>query len=190
MSRAKELQEKLDLQAKLQLAFSKKSASVAAWLEDTPLQDASKSAAHLRDSRDQFFHLPVMQTGSGLNMTQRAGDGPSDQTDIHTVGEFIDSDKKVSSLGKKKRRPVPTAGGSSIHRVSKDDTGAMVALKRKMRTAQRAAIRADPQRTTRTTTSAQADSEDDDDDRPPAQTQGKKHSQLLFQSKKHKRSRN
>ncbi|CCD23123.1 Nop19p NDAI_0B00890 [Naumovozyma dairenensis CBS 421] len=144
MSRAQEIQEKLDLQAKLQLALSNKSSKVAAWLESSTdeTKDRSKEiedAKELEDSKNAFFNLPVVQIGSGLHFAYNE----TSKDDIHTIGEFINSDKKISSLSKKKKRNEPTDVRNDIYRIAKDDTKAMVALKRKMRHGQKMALRQD-----------------------------------------------
>ena len=134
MSRAKEIQEKLDLQAKLQLSFSNTTSKVLSWLDDKSTDDG-KSTQNLCNSKQSFFELPVLQIGSGLNFNLI----PEDRkfTDINTIGDFMKNDKKVSSLSKQKRRMDQSSSNNSIYRITKDDTKAMVSLKRKMRQTQR-----------------------------------------------------
>lgn len=146
MSRAKEIQEKLDLQAKLQLAFGNRNAKVASWLDgsddksnEIEKKNYNEDMKYLNESKKQFFELPVVQIGSGLSFQSIENDSNT-ADDIHTVGEFIESNKKISSLGKKKKRSDQT-GHRDIYRVAKDDTKAMVALKRKMRQGKRESIK-------------------------------------------------
>ena len=157
MSRAKEIREKLALQTKLQLSFRDTNSRVLGWLDNT---DSTKTPndpkdvftkAEFEDSRQAFYRLPVVQIGAGLNFENVKGDDDHTEEDIHTVGEFINSDKKVSSLSKKKKRGVNGSGteygnrqqSDSIYRVAKNDTKAMVALKRKMRKTHRENIRSE-----------------------------------------------
>lgn len=183
MSRSKEIQEKLDLQAKLQRSFGRNTKRVLGWLGTEKAVDTTE----LNNSKAAFFTLPVMQTGSGLNLNPVANTANRD--DIHTVGEFIQSEKKVSSLSKK-RRPQHNSQSSGIHRISKDDTRAMVALKRKMRQNQREDVR---QKTVQATPDTKEqnghndESEDEDDDRPVQKTSKKSFGLLFSGGKKAKR---
>ncbi|CCE61606.1 hypothetical protein TPHA_0A05320 [Tetrapisispora phaffii CBS 4417] len=137
MSRAKEIQEKLDLQAKLQVSFSKTNEKVLEWLnpgkgeeEDDKIE---KDGNELIDSRKAFFNLPLVQTGSGINFST-ATNFESKPEDIYTIGDFINTEKKINTLAKQKSRSQrDSSGRGSIYRVAKDDTKAMVTLKRKMR---------------------------------------------------------
>ncbi|QLL30273.1 hypothetical protein HG536_0A00900 [Torulaspora globosa] len=179
MSRSKEIQEKLDLQAKLQRSFGRNTKRVLSWLaiKDT---EEPVDTTELNNSKATFFTLPVMQTGSGLNLNPVASTSEN-RDDIHTVGEFIQSEKKVSSLSKK-RRPHHSTQSSGIHRISKDDTRAMVALKRKMRQNQREAARRKTQPAAASANERNGhdgESEDEDDDRP-VQKASKKSFGLLF----------
>ena len=156
MSRAKEIQEKLALQTKLQLSFRNTNSKVLSWLDNedsTTLNDPQTvfTKAEFEDSRQAFYRLPVVQIGAGLHFDNVGNHTEAEADDIHTVGEFINSDKKVSSLSKKKRRRAEGSGteygnrqqSDSIYRVAKNDTKAMVALKRKMRKTHRENIRAE-----------------------------------------------
>lgn len=153
MSRAKEIQEKLALNAKLQVALNANSSKVLSWLdnderkEDTDAKSIKEDGQaytikDLEDSKKMFFKLPVVQIGSGLNMgTDDDMDGNDVNNDIHTIGEFIESNKKVSSLAKKKKRSDHLNERNNIYRVAKDDTKAMVALKNKIRSGKREEFR-------------------------------------------------
>ncbi|SMN22379.1 similar to Saccharomyces cerevisiae YGR251W NOP19 Essential protein required for maturation of 18S rRNA [Maudiozyma saulgeensis] len=150
MSRAKEIQEKLALNAKLQIALNSNTSKVLSWLGGEQDEEKNKDSngtkneqayniKDLEDSKKMFFQLPVVQIGSGLSI----GDSTDNEgsTDIHTIGEFVKSNKKVSSLAKKKKRSEHLNERNNIYRVAKDDTRAMVALKNKIRTGRREDIR-------------------------------------------------
>lgn len=149
MSRAKEIQEKLALNAKLQVALNSNSSKVLSWLdnderkEDTDAKSIKEDGQaytikDLEDSKNMFFKLPVVQIGSGLNMGDDDDtNGNEGNNDIHTIGEFIESNKKVSSLAKKKKRSDHLNERNNIYRVAKDDTRAMIALKNKIRKGKR-----------------------------------------------------
>lgn len=187
MSRAKEIQEKLDLQAKLQKSFSANTSKVLSWLGPDAANETADTK-ELNDSKAAFFTLPVMQTGSGLNLNTVTTTS-ANKNDIHTVGEFIQSEKKVSSLSKK-RRPQHNNQSNGIHRISKDDTRAMVALKRKMRQNQREAVRhtAVTPNVAKSEQKDQSDDSDSDGDDRPVQKSSKKTFGLLFNGgKKSKR---
>lgn len=189
MSRAKEIQEKLDLQAKIQLSLSNQSSKVVSWLK--PSTNADGENDDLKTSQMDFFQLPVIQVGSGLNMED--DNDTQTQSDIHTIGEFIKSDKKVASLAKKRQYKQSADSKQSyvrnnIHRIAKDDTKAMVALKRKMRKEIINKNRNTRESTTKDNDTSE-DDDDDDDDRHSKhkQTAKKKTMGLLFQSKKGKK---
>lgn len=192
MSRARELQEKLDLQAQLRNSFLLTENKVLAWLgsETNKNGDTEAEITDMDGSKAEFFTLPVVQTGSGLNFTVGSNDSDT-KDDIHTVGEFIKSDKKLSSLSKKKRRMQRQTG--SIYGVSKDDSKAMIALKRKMRERQRKAIKKDTvtdkainvtknKKDENNTTAWNSDNEDDYDE-VRIQKSAKKTFGLLFNKK-------
>lgn len=189
MSRAKEIQQKLDLQAQLQQTFSGNARKVSAWLDKTAPNE-QPDAAELNSSKAAFFTLPVVQAGSGLGFS--AATTHADRKDeINTVGEFIRTDKKVSSLSKK-RRYQPDTRASAVHRISQDDTKAMIALKRKMRQTQRESIRHKIGPETKapengTNKANDHDDDDDDDDEMPVPRSTKKTVGLLFNGKKKKK---
>lgn len=197
MSRAREIQEKLDLQAKIQLSLSNQSSKVVSWLNPSTNANANANANaendELKTSQLDFFQLPVIQVGSGLNMED--DNDQQTQSDIHTIGEFIKSDKKVASLAKKRQYKQSADSKQSyvrnnIHRIAKDDTKAMVALKRKMRKEIINKNRNTKESaTTTSTTDTNNDDSSDDEDRHSKhkQTAKKKTMGLLFQSKKGKR---
>ncbi|SCU99450.1 LAFA_0G24146g1_1 [Lachancea sp. 'fantastica'] len=142
MSRAKEIEEKMSLQASLQALFNSNKLKAADWVQNEVGGECNRD---LSSSKAAFYKLPVMAMGAGLSLEQALADAGPSEDDIATVGEFIDSDKKVSSLAKtKKRNPAPGQGSNSansMHRITKDDTRAMIALKRKMKGSQRHEIR-------------------------------------------------
>lgn len=194
MSRARELQEKLDLQAQLRNSFLLTENKVLAWLgsETNKNGDTEAKITDINGSKAEFFTLPVVQTGSGLNFTTGSNDLDT-KDDIRTVGEFIKSDKKLSSLSKKKRRMQQPRQTGSIYGVSKDDSKAMVALKRKMRERQREAIKKDSvtdkavnvtkNKNDENTTIAWNSDNEDDYDEVRIQKSAKKTFGLLFNKK-------
>lgn len=184
MSRANEIQQKLNLQAELQKMFNGNARKVMGWLDKNE-PDKQPDVTELNSSKESFFTLPVVQAGSGLNFAA-ATTNLDHKEDIHTVGEFIRSDKKVSSLSKK-RRHQPDIRANTVHRISNDDTRAMIALKRKMRQTQRDSIRHDVrlEKTApdaRTANSNEDDSEDEEE--RAVQKTTKKTVGLLFNGKK------
>lgn len=133
MSRSQEIKEKQALLAKFQHGFGNSTSKVLEWI------DGSSSVQEQENkSKDDFFQLPVIQIGSGLSFSDTKD---INDTDIHTIGEFIKGDKKVSSLAKKKRTNKDIQERNSVHRVRKDDSQAMVSLKNKIRNQQRQKIR-------------------------------------------------
>ncbi|SCU90061.1 LAMI_0E00452g1_1 [Lachancea mirantina] len=137
MSRAKEISERLSLQVHIQANLQNKKLKVSQWLVDAQAANSSgpeheKENDGRTDSQNSFYDLPVIGIGSGLNLDTSGND--SNSNDISTIGEFIDSGKKVSSLTKKKvskvRGPISK---NSIHQNDAQDSRAMIALKRKMR---------------------------------------------------------
>lgn len=139
MSRAKEIEEKRALQTKLQVVFNSSRSKVLSWLEEYD-DDKSMDSSAINKSREQFFNLPVVQTGSGISFEQI---GETDTNDIHTIGEFMESDKSVKSLSKKKRTNGEIQQRNSIYRIQKNDSTAMVSLKNKLRNGNRQKIRRD-----------------------------------------------
>ncbi|CAI4471817.1 AIF_collapsed_G0019440.mRNA.1.CDS.1 [Saccharomyces cerevisiae] len=192
MSRAKELQEKLNLQAKLQSTFSNNTAAVLDWLKesdetgisnDTERNKQLKDHKELEDGKKAFFKLPVLQIGSGLHF--RTQDDASAKEDIHTIGEFIEGDKKVSSLAKKKKRSDPGLQRNNMYRITKDDTKAMIALKRKMRKGEKEGLRKKQEHSkSSVSNSYSASDEEDEDVGTIPQKSTKKKFGLLFDKKK------
>ncbi|SCU79432.1 LADA_0B00606g1_1 [Lachancea dasiensis] len=198
MSRAREIQEKLSLQASLQAAFNDNKVKALDWLGDRASRDCSED---LTSSKTAFYQLPVISMGAGLsfNDSEIADNSHGNKDDISTIGEFINSDKKISSLAKKKKQKA-TAGSSlprearisnGIHKTRSDDTRAMVALKRKIRNTNRTELRTSLE-TSKTrsplpapTNNQDGSSEDSDDDNGPrVEKTVKKTFGLLFQGKK------
>lgn len=207
MSRAKEIQEKLALNAKLQAALSANTSKVLGWLGDSrdekdssesqyKEKDQAYSIKDLEDSKKMFFELPVVQIGSGLNMGDSGADDAA-SSDIHTIGEFVKSNKKISSLAKKKKRSENLNERNNIYRVAKDDTRAMVALKNKIRSGRREEMRRNGLLESRKTSGTkdtrpsnnrgkqdESDDESSDDDEGRRPAAAKKSVNLLFGSKK------
>ena len=207
MSRAKEIQEKLALNAKLQEALSSNTSKVLSWLDggkdEKDTSESSYKEKHqaysikdLEDSKKMFFELPVVQIGSGLNMGESDANNDA-SADIHTIGEFVKSNKKISSLAKKKKRSENLNERNNIYRVAKDDTRAMVALKNKIRSGKREEMRRngavesrkqgdakDSKYTSNRSKQEEADDESSDDDRDRKPVAAKKSVNLLFGSKK------
>ncbi|CAB4256124.1 similar to Saccharomyces cerevisiae YGR251W Essential protein required for maturation of 18S rRNA [Maudiozyma barnettii] len=209
MSRAKEIQEKLALNAKLQIALNSNTSKVLSWLDSDKDDDNKKRQSDdvdngkaytikdLEDSKKMFFQLPVVQIGSGLSMGDNDSGDNEGSTDIHTIGEFVNSNKKISSLAKKKKRSEHLNERNNIYRVAKDDTRAMVALKNKIRSGRREDMRRNgPSSSAHNNTStsnnkdsskgtmigSDGDSSDDDGSRRIAHS--KKSVNLLFNGKK------
>ena len=101
MSRAKEIKEKEQLQAKLALAFSQKRKTVLSWLGDDKSQDGDVTESE----KNSFLSLPVMSAGALLNLNDATSNRitSDNKKEIGTIGEFLKGDRKVSSLTKKKR---------------------------------------------------------------------------------------
>lgn len=204
MSRAKEIKEKLALQAKIQLSFSNQSNKVLNWLNGAENKDDKGSSSKetstdstlIQKEQMDFFKLPVMQLGSGLNMdngipnNNHSEQEQSRHTDIHTVGEFIKSDKKVQSLAKKKQYKLNKPHEqrtNNIHRIAKDDTKAMISLKRKLKQQNRENIKQNIINKEATNSAGNAsDSDSDSDNDATKQKNTKKKVGLLFLGKKRK----
>lgn len=199
MSRAKDIQERLNLQAKLQSTFSNNTATVLDWLKDSEERDKRQDHndpehgkviedyKELEDSKKAFFELPVVQIGSGLHF--KTQDDLSTKEDIHTIGEFIEGDKKVSSLAKKKKRNDQGLQRNDMYRITKDDTKAMVGLKRKMRKGEKEGLRKKQEVPARSTPEVYGSDEDDKDVERVPQKSTKKTFGLLFDKKKKNRKR-
>ncbi|EJS43599.1 YGR251W [Saccharomyces arboricola H-6] len=199
MSRAKDFQERLNLQAKLQSTFGNNTATVLGWLKDSEEDDKTKDHANsdhdkqleghreLDDSKKAFFELPVVQIGSGLHFSTE--EDISAKEDIHTIGEFIESDKKISTLAKKKKRNDQGLQRNNMYRITKDDTKAMVALKRKMKKGEREGLRKRQEVVTSTTASSNSFSDDDDGDmgKIPQKSTKKTFGLLFGKKKKHRK---
>ncbi|SSD62023.1 uncharacterized protein SCODWIG_03785 [Saccharomycodes ludwigii] len=140
-SKAKEIKEKKLLQSQLQVVFNKSRATVLKWIENDSLESKDNSG-DLKDFQKEFYQLPVMATGASLDLSNTDTDGTLKEEDISTVGEFINGDKKVSTLRKKKMRNSNNRDiKSSIYRIDSHDSKAMVALKHKMREGKRKEIK-------------------------------------------------
>ncbi|SCU81578.1 LAME_0B07756g1_1 [Lachancea meyersii CBS 8951] len=195
MSRAKEIEEKLGLQASLQAVFNNNKLKAFEWLQTDVGGECSKD---LTSSKASFYQLPVVAVGAGLSFDQDSPAAGGSGEEIATVGEFIQSDKKVSSLAKKKKRKAgsdqlaKSTGG--IHKINADDTRAMIALKRKMKNSHRGEIREKleheeinkPRKATEHEHGAQS-SDSDANDEPRVEKTKKKSFGLLFQGKQKKR---
>lgn len=189
MAHRRENQEKLAFQAKLRDSFNTVNSTVLSWLGGE--QESNGRPQDLNRSKQEFFTLPLVSTGAGLSFNDS-----KQSEDINTVGEFVNSDKKVKTLSKKRRKPQDksqnnTANGNNLYKVSKEDTKAMLALKRKMRKGKIEEMRQDPsgitekleQKTQQLPATQDTDSEDD----PPIEKTQKKSFGLLFDNPKKKR---
>lgn len=138
MSRAKEIKEKEQLQAKLALAFSQKRKTVLSWLGE----DKSKDGDITESEKNSFLNLPVMSAGSLLNLNDATSNRitADNKKEIGTIGEFLKGDRKVSSLTKK-RSNNNTNGMHSNFNVNKNDNKATIAFKNKMRDDSRKKLR-------------------------------------------------
>ncbi|CAR30044.1 NOP19-like protein [Lachancea thermotolerans] len=191
MSRAKEIQEKLSLQAKLQASFNASALKASEWLPKDSLEDQKSD---LTSSKDSFYSLPVIGVGAGLSFEEK--EESNAQGEVSTIGEFINSNKKLSSLAKKKKGKHATNSQSQsggIFKVSSSDTRAMVALKRKMKSGRRQELRNKISRPSALDMShpGLGTKEDlrhsDSDEEPQVTKTSKKSYGLLFESKKPKR---
>lgn len=186
MAHRRENQEKLALQAKLKNSFSNINSTVLGWLGDDGKSNGGQE--ELNRSKKEFFALPLVATGTGLSFNET-----KHSTDINTVGEFVESDKKVKTLGNKKRRQQNKAesNNNNLYKVSKDDTKAMLALKRRMRKSKVGEMRQDPSIVTgkleqKKQPVAPQDSESEEDE-PKVEKTKKKSFGLLFANKKNKK---
>ena len=138
MSRAKEIKEKEQLQAKLALAFSQKRKTVLSWLGDDKSQDGDVTESE----KNSFLSLPVMSAGALLNLNDATSNRitSDNKKEIGTIGEFLKGDRKVSSLTKK-RSNNNTSGMNSNFNVNKNDNKATIAFKNKMRDDSRKKLR-------------------------------------------------
>lgn len=181
MSRSKELQEKQDVQAKLRSSYSDVNNTVLSWLGEEK-NNEERGREELNQSKKQFFTLPLVPTGAGLSF------GHSQETeDINTVGEFVNSEKKVSSLSKKRRRQQDKSQVNNIYRVSKDDTKAMLSLKRKVRKGKLEEMKKGPLRAPESEEHQLKRDTDSEEDEPRVEKVKKKSFGLLFNGSKKKK---
>ncbi|XBW36854.1 hypothetical protein QEN19_002433 [Hanseniaspora menglaensis] len=142
MSRAKEIKEKQALQAKLALAFNAKRQTVLSWLGEDKNQASEEKNIEIH--KTEFFNLPVVAAGSILNFSHSFFTGSQNtidnKTEIGTVGQFLKSEKKISSLTKK-RNTNNKSGIQDQFKVQKNDNKATVAFKNKMRDSNRQQLR-------------------------------------------------
>lgn len=140
MSRAQEIREKQELQTKLALAFNKKRQTVLSWLPN----EEQKDDKTVEKSRSEFMKLPVVANGSIFNLNDHSKFGYQQPTDnkseIGTIGEFLVSEKKISSLTKKRNNSNRSIVQDSL-RAQKNDNKATSAFKNKMRDSQRQQLR-------------------------------------------------
>ncbi|ODV95088.1 hypothetical protein PACTADRAFT_50912 [Pachysolen tannophilus NRRL Y-2460] len=108
------------------------------WIK--PLGNSSPSTAHVPSSsilknekENNFFQLPVIRQGSGLSLDESS----NNKEEINTIGDFINGNKKISLLNKKK--PINNNNNnnsSGIYKkkiINQNDNRATIALKNKMR---------------------------------------------------------
>ncbi|CUS23026.1 LAQU0S08e00496g1_1 [Lachancea quebecensis] len=190
MSRAKEIQEKISLQAKLQASFNATALKASEWL---PKDSQEEQKCELSSSKASFYELPVIGLGAGLNFEEH--DGGHSQGEVSTIGEFINSNKKLSSIAKKKGKRATNSPSQSegIFKANSTDTRAMVALKRKMKNGRRQELRHKISQTSTSTAAqprpeAKEDSRNSDsDEEPQVSKTSRKSYGLLFQSKTQKK---
>ena len=166
MSRAKEIREKQELQAKLALAFNKKRQTVLSWLGNDDNQNDEKNIEH---SKFEFMNLPVIATGSILNLNDNKSNNSSQQvvdnkTEIGTIGECLKSEKKISSLTKKRNHNNNKSIVSEQFKVQKNDNKATAAFKNKMRDSSRDQLRKNSKNENNRNFNKE-DSDSDDEDR-------------------------
>lgn len=171
MSHVKEIKQKQELQAKLQLAMNSTSNHVANWLKPLNTNQTSSS------SNNDFMNLPIISGGSGLSLSTES----IDTSDINTIGEYIKSGKSVSSLNKKKKQSIT----NPLNRVHKTDSKALNALRNKMKNSNRmkqsqGTIRKDTVKNT-------VNDSDSDEEEIIQKSAPKKNSGLLIDSKIKKR---
>ncbi|SCW03874.1 LAFE_0H00936g1_1 [Lachancea fermentati] len=189
MSRAKEIKEKLALQAQLQSSFNDTNLQVSKWLDGV---DSTGDKNDVAQSKASFYQLPVIGIGSGLVFDDKS----DDKEDISTIGEFIDSKKKVASLAKKKKRNVnQEAKNNGLYTSSANDTKAMTALKRKIRKDYREkTLRSEVKESVPASSTSKGknefpnDSEEDSDEDPKVEKVAKKSFGLLFDGKKKRKA--
>lgn len=191
MSKSKDFKERQQLQAKFQAYFSQTSSRVLNWFgEQTKQNYESKD---LLDSKTAFMQLPVIKTGSGLDFDNI--NNSKDSADIRTIGEFMNSNKKVGTLAKKKQLSRVTQSSDSIYKIQKNDDKAIISLKNKFKQQKRSKLvqkifkSEDPINTARSKnfTIYNKLENSDSDDEPKPQTGHKKKMNILFSSSKKKK---
>lgn len=188
MSRAKEIKEKEQLQAKLALAFGRKRQTVLSWLGE----DKSHENDIQNKDKNGFLNLPVMSAGSLLNLNNTTTNRMTsdNKKEIGTIGEFLKGDRKVSSLTRKKNY---NSGVSSSLDANKNDNKATLAFKNKMRDDHRKKLRKQTEGSvTKNGTKPHAispnnDSDSDDDMKFKAQKHQKNKNMPLQFGRKHKK---
>lgn len=185
MSRAKEIKEKEELQAKLALTFNRKKQTVLSWLGDS----LSKDSEIQEEDKDDFFHLPVMPAGSLLNLNNTTSNKVTvgNKKEIGTIGEFLKGDRKVSTLTKRKGHS--NAPNTNLN-FNKHDNKATIAFKNKMRDEQRQRVRKDLKNSKKTHTAKHAaisvhDNDSDDEVNFKREKQTKSKSMPLQFGRKH-----
>lgn len=190
MVHRKENQERLALQAKLRNSFSSINSTVQSWLGGD--QESNGGLEELNRSKKEFFTLPLVATGTGLSFNDM-----KHSTDINTVGEFVQSDKKVKTLANKKRKPQhrsePNNNSSNLYKVSKDDTKAMLALKRRIRKGKLEEMKQDPSNVTGKLEQKKqpvvAQDSESEEDEPRIEKTQKKSFELFFDNQKKKKKK-
>lgn len=185
MSRAKEIKEKEELQAKLALTFNRKRQTVLSWLGES----ASTDAEIQEKDKNDFLHLPVMPAGALLNLNDTTSKKVTvgNKKEIGTIGEFLKGDRKVSTLTKK--RGHNNSSNTNLN-TNKHDNKATIAFKNKMRDEQRKKIRKDTKNikkssVTKYTGNSMNDSDSDDDMKFKKEKQIKNKNMPLQFGKKH-----
>ena len=185
MSRAKEIKEKEELQAKLALTFNRKRQTVLSWLGES----ASNEAEVQEKDKNDFLHLPVMPAGSLLNLNNTTSNRTTvdNKKEIGTIGEFLKGDRKVSTLTK--RRGHSNTQNTNLNS-NKHDNKATIAFKNKMRDEQRQRVRKEPKNSKKThtakyTVNSVDDSDSDDEVKFKREKQIKSKNMPLQFGKKH-----
>lgn len=185
MSRAKEIKEKEELQAKLALTFNRKRQTVLSWLGES----ASNEAEVQEKDKNDFLHLPVMPAGSLLNLNNTTSSRTTvdNKKEIGTIGEFLKGDRKVSTLTK--RRGHKNTPNNNLNS-NKHDNKATIAFKNKMRDEQRQRVRKEPKNSKKThtakyTVNSLNDSDSDDEVKFKREKQIKSKNMPLQFGKKH-----
>lgn len=162
MSRAQEIREKQELQTKLALAFNKKRQTVLGWLP----KEEQKLDETVDHSRSEFMKLPVVANGSILNLNEQSKSDQqqtNNKCEIGTIGEFLVSEKKISSLAKKRNNTNRSIVQDSL-RAHKNDNKATSAFKNKMRDSHRQQLRKSSNSKLENSRYPKAEDSDSDDD--------------------------